>query len=145
MRGLNTMPDDWSRQIGEKHGHRDRAAAREAKEATDAERELHASCAERWPAIVAAMTSMVTSYNHGAGLEAVTVVEDTSRRGHPSVTVESATNGRRALVIALDGSEVAVRTRSGPNAPLSGTQWVSLNRTDENAASYLLRDWMERL
>jgi len=90
------------------------------------------------------MTALVTSYNHGAGLEAVTVVEDTSSRGN-GVTVESATNGRRALVIALDGSDVAVRTRSGPNDPLSGTQWVSLNRTDASAASYLLRDWLERL
>ena len=139
------MLDDWYRQIGEKHAHRDRAAARKAQAATDAERELHASCAERWPAIVASMTALITSYNDGAGLEAVTVVEDTSSRDNPSVTVESATNGRRALVITLEGSDVAVRTRSGPNDPLSGTQWVSLNRTDENAAAYLLRDWLERL
>jgi len=113
--------------------------------ATDVERQRHAACFERWPAIVAAMRSLVASYNDGAGLEAVTLVEDTVNRENASVTVASLTNGRRALVIALDGSDVNVRTRSGPNDSLSGTQWVSLDRTDENAAAYLLRDWLERL
>jgi hypothetical protein len=111
----------------------------------DVERQRHAACLERWPAIVAAMKSLVASYNDGAGLEAVTLVEDTVDRENASVTIASVTNGRRALVIALDGSDVTVRTRSGPNDVLSGMQWVSLDRTDENAAAYLLRDWLERL
>jgi hypothetical protein len=64
---------------------------------------------------------------------------------NPGVTVASVTNGRRSLVIALDGSDVTVRARNGPNDSLSGTHWVSLNRTDEDAAAYLLRDWLERL
>jgi len=140
-----TRVDDWSRQIGEKHGHRDRAAAHHVQAAMDVERQRHAACLERWPAIVAAMKSLVASYNDGAGLEAVTLVDDTVDRENASVTITSVTNGRRALVIALDGSDVTVRTRSGPNDPLSGMQWVSLDRTDESAAAYLLRDWLERL
>jgi hypothetical protein len=140
------MPDDWSRHMGEKHGHRDRAAAIEAQAAVVRERERHTACLERWPAIVAAMDSLVASYNEGAGLEAVTLVEDASNGDRPGVTVESVTNGRHALVIALDGSDVTVRARNGPNNhQLSRAQWISLDRTDENAAAYLLRDWLERL
>jgi hypothetical protein len=67
--------------------------------------------------MVAAMNSVVASYNHGARLDAVTLVEDAV---NPGVTVEATTNGRRALVIALDGSDVTVRTRSGPDDRLSG-------------------------
>ena len=139
---MSTKLDDWSRQTGEKHGNRDRAAALGAQARIDVEQQRQAGCLERWPAIVAAMNTVVASYNHGARLEAVTLVEDAV---NPGVTVEATTNGRRALVIALDGSDVTVRTRSGPNDRLSGTQWVSLNRTNEAAAEYLLRDWMERL
>lgn len=82
------------------------------------------------------------TYNEGAAVEAITLVEDVVDR---RVVLESAANGHCGLVIALDGSDVAVRTRSGPDQLLSGTTWVSLNRTDDNAAEYLLRDWMERL
>jgi hypothetical protein len=139
---VTTKLDDWSRQIGQKHGDRDRAAALEAQARIDVEQRLEAGCLERWPAIVTAMKSVVASYNHGARLEAVTLVEDAV---NPGVTVEATTNGRRALVIALDGSDVTVRARSGPNDPLTGTQWVNLNRTDRQAAEYLLRDWLERL
>jgi hypothetical protein len=139
---MRTKLDDWSRQIGEKHGDRDRAAALGAQARIDVEQQRQAGCLERWPAIVAAMKTVVESYNHGARLEAVTLVEDPV---NPGLTVEATANGRRALVVALDGSDVTVRTRSGPTDPLSGMQWVSLNRTDENAAAYLLRDWLERL
>jgi hypothetical protein len=31
------------------------------------------------------------------------------------------------------------------NGGTGGTRCVSLNRTDKNAAEYLLRDWMEQL
>jgi hypothetical protein len=139
------MPDDWYRQLGEKHGHRDRAAALEAQTALQVERQRHAACLERWPAILAAMRSLVVSYNDGAGCEAVTMVEDTANREHPSATVESTTNGRSGLVFALDGSDVSVGTRSEPNHLLSDMHWVSLNRTNENMAAYLLRDWLQRL
>ena len=136
------MTTDWSRQFGEKHGRRDRAAAVDAQARSDVEQQLYAACLERWPAIVAAMRHLVAGYNNGADLDAVTLAEDLAT---PGVTLESATNGRRALVIALDGSELSVRTRGGPDDPLGRPQWVSLDRTDENAAAYLLRDWMERL
>ena len=142
MQTMRTNLGDWSRQMGEKHGDRDRAAALGAQARIDVEQQRQAGCLERWPAIVAAMKTVVASYNHGARLDAVTLVEDAV---NPGVTVEATANGHHALVIALDGSEVTVRARSGANDPLSGTQWVSLNRTDENAAAYLLRDWLERL
>ena len=138
---MSTKLDDWSRQTGEKHGNRDRAAALGAQARIDLEQQRQAGCLERWPAIVAAMTTVVASYNHGARLDAVTLVEDGV---NPGVTLESAANGRRALVMSLDGSDVSVRTHN-KNGDSTSRYWVSLNRTDENAAAYLLRDWMERL
>jgi hypothetical protein len=133
---------DWSRRIGEQHGKRDRAVALGSQALDDREHQKHAACLQRWPTIVMAMQTLVASYNAGAGHEAVTLVEDA---GNPGVTLASTTNGRRALVVALDGSDVSVRTRDGHDYPLSGTRWMDLNRTDANAAAYLLRDWFERL
>lgn len=133
---------DWPRQIGDQHGARDRAVGRGARVLADREREQHAACLRRWPAIVTAMRTLVVSYNEGAGLEAVTLIENPV---NPGVTLESTINRRRAMVIALDGSDVSVRTRNGQHSPMTGMYWVSLNRTDENAAAYLLRDWLERL
>ena len=133
--------NDWSRRVGETHGRRARATTLAEQKAVDREHQRDAECLQRWPAIVAAMRTVVAGYNHGVGLEAVTFVEDKMNRG---VTLETVANGRRALVIALDGSDVSVRThnRQGDS---TGRYWVSLNRTDENAAAYLLNDWMERL
>jgi hypothetical protein len=142
---MQMKTDDWARRIGEQHGHRDRATAHETQAVIDVERQRHAACLERWPALVAAMHGLVMSYNEGAGLEAVTLAEHRAGRDHPGITFESTTNGRRALVIDLDGSDVMVRAHSGPDDSQSSTRWVSLNRTDENAAAYLLRDWLERL
>ena len=133
--------NDWSRRVGETHGRRARATTIAEQKAVDREHQRDAECLQRWPAIVAAMRTVVAGYNHGVGLEAVTFVEDKMNRG---VTLETVTNGRRALVIALDGSDVSVRTHNRQGDSTS-RYWVSLNRTDENAAAYLLNDWMERL
>ena len=132
---------DWSRHIGETHGRRARATAVGEQKVVDREHQRDAECLQRWPAIVAAMRTVVAGYNHGVGLEAVTLVED---RVNPGVTLASVANGRRALVMALDGSDVSVRTHN-KNGDSTSRYWVSLNRTDENAAAYLLHDWMERL
>ena len=133
---------DWSRRTGENHGQRDRAASLQAQTLVDLEHERHTACLQRWPAIVAAMRTLVASYNEGAGPGTLTLAEDSATHG---VTVESTNNGRSALVMALDGSDMSVRTRNGSADPVNGTRWVSLNRTDEDAAAYLLRNWMEQL
>jgi hypothetical protein len=133
---------DWSRRIGEQHGQRDRAATLGAQALVQVEHERHERCLQRWPTIIAAMRTVVASYNDGAGHQAITLAEDGA---NPGVTLESAANGRRALIIALDGSDVSVRTRNGHGDVTTGLRWVSLNRTDEDAAAYLLRDWFERL
>jgi hypothetical protein len=88
------------------------------------------------------MRTLITSYNEGAGSGTLTLVEDPV---DPRVTLESAGNTRHTLVVALDGAEVAVRTRNGHSDSMGGTHWVSLNRTDEDAAAALLRNWMEQL
>lgn len=133
---------DWARRFGEEHAQRDRASAREAAARRHADHQQQAACLERWPSIVAAMRSRVTTYNDGAGVEALTLVEDEAAH---RVTLESVGNGHGAITIALDGSDVAVRSRDGADRPWSGPAWVSLSRTDDDAVDYLLRNWMERL
>lgn len=133
---------DWSRQMGEKHERRDRAAALDVEAQGDLERARHAACLQRWPAIVAAMRALIESYNMGTGLNTLTIVEDPVNR---SVTLASSRDGHSSLVIALDGSDVSVHTHNGHASQANGPRWVSLNRTDEDAAEYLLRNWMEQL
>jgi len=133
---------DWSRHMGEKRGLRDRAASLRTQTQVDLEYEQHAACRERWPTIVAAMRALVESYNDGAGLSVLSLVEDSV---HAGVTLASARNGHHSLVMMLDGADVSVRTRDADGELRADTRWVSLNRTDENAAEYLLRDWMEHL
>jgi len=128
--------------MGENHGLRDRAASLQTQTLVDLERERHTACLQRWPAIVAAMRTLVASYNEGAGPGTLTLTEDSVKHG---VTLESTNNGGSALVMTLDGADVSVRTRNGHADPVNGTRWVSLNRTDEDAAAYLLRNWMEQL
>jgi hypothetical protein len=88
------------------------------------------------------MRTLVASYNEGAGPGTLTLAEDSANNG---VTLESTNNGRSALIMTLDGADVSVRARNGHADPVNGTRWVSLNRTDEDAAAYLLRNWMEQL
>ncbi len=61
MHTMSTKLDDWSRQTGEKHGIRDRAAALGAQARIDVEQQRQAGCLERWPAIVAAMNTVVAA------------------------------------------------------------------------------------
>lgn len=133
---------DWARQMGERRGRRDRAASLKTQTLIDLEYEQHAACLQRWPTIVAAMRALVESYNDGAGLAVVTLAEDPV---NPSVTLGSVRNGQGSLVITLDGKDVSVGTRREEGDLARDIRWVSLDRTNENAAEYLLRDWMERL
>jgi hypothetical protein len=133
---------DWSRQLGEKRGSLDRAASVEMQTLVDRDNERHTECLQRWPTIVAAMRTLVATYNDGAGVPVLTLVEDSAT---PSVALESARSGRGALVMTLDGADVCVRTRHTGIDATSGVRWVTLNRTDEEAAEYLLRNWMEHL
>jgi hypothetical protein len=130
----------WSREVGEKNGRRDRAASLHAQALVELEHQRHEACLQRWPALVAALTALVASYNDGAGLDAVTLVEDATQ---PGVTLAPAGNRDHRLTIALDGGDLAVR--NGSTGSVNGTKWVTLDRTDEETAAYLLRDWLERL
>jgi hypothetical protein len=126
--------------MGEKHGQRDRAASLEAQALVDLEHTRHEACLQRWPTLVAALTAVVESYNEGAGVDAVTLVQDATQ---PVVTLAPARDRDHRLTIALDGVDLAVR--NGGTGSVSGTKWVTLDRTDEDTAAYLLRDWLERL
>ena len=140
---VGTTTHDWARRIGEDHGRRHRAASLQAQMLVDLQHERHMACLQRWPAIVAAITALVASYNEGAGLDALTLTEDPATHG---VTLESTNSGRRrTLVMTLDGADVSVRTCNGHSDQVNSTYWVSLNRTNEDAAAYLVRNWMEQL
>jgi hypothetical protein len=130
----------WSRDLGEKHGQRDRAASLQAQALGELEQQRHEACLQRWPTLVAALTAVVGSYNEGAGLDAVTLVEDATQ---PGVTLAPAGNRDHRLIIVLDGVDLAVR--NGASDSVNGTRWVTFDRTDEDTAAYLLRDWLERL
>jgi hypothetical protein len=133
---------DWSRQLGERRGSLDRAASLETQTLVDQDSARHAECLQRWPTIVTAMKTLIATYNEGARLPVLTLVEDSEKRG---VTLESARSGRGSLVMTLDGADVCVRTSHPGTDASNGVRWVSLNRTDEEAAEYLLRNWMEHL
>jgi len=133
---------DWARRMGENHERRDLAAEVQAQSQVDLERERHAACVRRWPTIVAAMRTLVAGYNEGTGLSTLTIVEDSL---NPGVTVSSSRRGHSSLVIVLDGADVSVHTHDGRGSQVDGPRWVSLDRTDEGAAEYLLRNWMEQL
>ena len=133
---------DWSRQLGEKRGSLDRADALKTQTLADQDNERHAECLQRWPTIVAAMRDLIATYNEGARLSVLTLVEHSET---PGVTLESARSGHGVLVMTLDGADVCVRTGDTGADAANGVRWVSLNRTNEEAAEYLLRNWMEHL
>ena len=135
--------NDWSRQIGEKHRRRDRAASLAAQAIVDGEHERRTACRLRWPMILTAIRALTEEYNAGFGLEAVVVVEGSDLE-HPGVTLESVVSEHSSLGITVDGSELLVRTRGAVDSSES-TLWVALNRTDEDTAAYLVQDWMQRL
>jgi hypothetical protein len=128
--------------MGERRGVRDRTASLRAQTRAELEYEQRAACLERWPTIVAAMRTLVDSYNDGAGLAVLTLVEDPV---NPGVTLESVRNGQGSLVMSLDGADVSVRTGRANGDLANDIRWVSLDRTNESAAEYLLRNWMEQL
>lgn len=135
--------NDWPRQIGEKHQRRDCAASRGAQAIVDGEHERRTACRLRWPMILVAIKALTEEYNAGFGLDAVVVVEGSDLE-HPSVTLESVVSEHSTLGIAVDGSELLVRTRGAVDSSES-TRWVALNRNDEDTAAYLVQDWMQRL
>jgi hypothetical protein len=134
---------DWARQIGEKHQRRDWAACLGAQAIVDGEHERRTACRLRWPMILVAIKALTEEYNAGFGLDAVVVVEGADLE-HASFTLESVVSEHSTLGIAIDGSELLVRTRGAVDSSES-TRWVALNRTDEDAAAYLVQDWMQRL
>jgi hypothetical protein len=128
--------------MGEKRSRRDQAAAVATHTLADLENERNTDSVQRWPVIVAAMRKLIAGYNEGAGHDVLSLVEDPV---NPCVTVESVRRGQSSLVMALDGADVSVRARPGPNETANGVRWVRLSRTNEETAEYLLRNWMEQL
>lgn len=136
--------NDWSREMGEMHRQRDQAASSKVQALVDSEKQQHTVCLRRWPSLVGAITTLITSYNKGVGQQALTVVEG-SDPDQPGVTLASGGPGHSTLVIALEGAELSVRKHGGQTDPGNSQHWIDLHRTDEDTAAYLLQNWMERL
>ena len=136
-----TATAHWAQQIGEKHGERDRAVSLQEQSRIDFAYERQAACLQRWPAVVAAVKVLVACYNEGTGLDTLTAIEDAVS---PTITLVSLATGRGSLTMTLEGAEVSVHTRDG-QAVIGSTRWVHLDRTDEQTAEYLVRNWMEQL
>ena len=141
---MRNQMNDWSRQIGEKHRRRDRAATVAAQTIVDGEHERRTECRLRWPTILMAIRALTEEYNAGYGRDAVVIVEGSDLE-HPSVTLESVVSGHSTLGITVDGSELLVHTGGTVDSGKNSTRSVVLNRSDEDIAAYLVQDWMQRL
>ena len=96
--------NDWCRQLGTSHRRRGRAIRLEACTLQDGDRERQNGW-HRWPAIAAAMRTLVRDYNEGAGIEVLTLVDYASRESRDLI-VEVVASGGQTLTMELDGAEL---------------------------------------
>ena len=135
---------DWARQMGARHRLRNQVSSSQVLALADGEKERQTLCLARWPKIVAAMRTLIASYNQGFGDDTIRLVEDPDRE-RPSVTLESIKPGCGTLVVALEGAELCVRPGGTHTHPGHGQRWIGFNRTDHDTAAYVVQNWMDQL
>jgi hypothetical protein len=134
--------NDWYTQLGVSHRRRDEAVGEESRSLQDRDREQETAVRQRWPGIVAAMRSLATRYNEGAGLEVLTVVDDASGQGRAPLVTIAARDGQ-TLTVTLSGAELCVRQNPGTTGtPDDGRRWITFGASDEATASYALQHWL---
>ena len=137
--------NDWYQQLGVSHRARDEAAGSASRTVQDRDLERETAVRRRWPGIVAAMRSLATRYNEGAGLEVLTVVDDAGGKSRPPV-VTIAARGGQTLTMTVSGAELCVRPSQGTTgSPDDGRRWIASGATDEAAAAYALQPWLTQL
>jgi len=99
----------------------------------------------RWPDIAAAMRALVRSYNEGAGIDVLTVVDHTDSESRDLILEVVARDGQ-TLTMELAGAELCVRSNEGTaGAPDGGRRWLTFALTDEGMAAYALQHWLSQL
>jgi len=125
----------------------DRADALAAAQATS-ERDRRALCMQRWPGILAAITTLVAAYNDGAGLQLLTIGE-LHEGDDPGVTITAAGGSAgSAITVAVEADTLLVHTSRVPTGGLHGsirTCVIDGSRSDLAVAAYLLQNWMDHL
>jgi hypothetical protein len=135
----------WCGQLGASHRRRDDSARGEASALRDRDAERQQALRRRWPAIAAAIRALVTSYNDGAGIEVLTVV-DYTHSDRRDLILEVIARGGQRLTMEVAGAELWVRPNEGTaGAPDGGRRWLTLSLTDEDAAAYALQHWLTQL
>jgi hypothetical protein len=146
-----TTPDAQHERLARDMGRRrresdDRAGALGAAQAK-AETDRRAVCLQRWPGILAAIKTLLTAYNDGAGEELLTATEQPGG-DDPAVVIASCGSTNGDITISVDGDALLVRTNpaSDAAASLHGiARRIDCSRSDPGTAAYLLQDWMDQL
>ena len=139
------MTVDWAARLGRKHGAREEASAQAAHAVRASAAQAEAAARARWTPMVGAVKRLVASYNAGAGRELLTVVEDLTVPDRPSVAIASSGGNAASLVASLEDTLICVSVRSAQGASRASMHHMHPHHSDEQAAAYLLQDWMERL
>ncbi len=131
--------------LGKEHGERVRAAELTARTERDVTAETSTQSLERWTRIVAVMTRMVGAYNVALERQLLTVAEDRSDPDRPSFTIQTGADASPSLSASLDGPLICVRSRDARGVSYTTEFRLSPDRDDDQTATYVLQQWMERL
>jgi hypothetical protein len=142
-RSLLHHPHDWSWRLGVKRRTREDKELREGQLLESKGEEERIECGQRWTAVIAAMRTLVTRYNDGAGRQAI-VMSESADGDRIGVTFESEGSGH-ILEVDLDETTLFVRAGGDPPAAIASERWITFDRPDTATAGYILQPWMEQL
>jgi hypothetical protein len=136
---------DSCRQLGTSYRRRDESARLEACALRDRDAERQSAVRQRWPAIAAAVRALIASYNEGAGIEVLTVIDYTTTESRDLI-LEVVARGGQTLTMELGGGDLCVRPNAGTaGAADGGRRWLTFGLTDEDTAAYALQHWLTQL
>jgi hypothetical protein len=135
----------WCRELGARHRLRDESARHEAAALGAHHRDRQIAVRRRWPSIAAAMRALVESYNDGAGVEILSVVDYAARESRDLI-LEVVARGGQTLTMELDGDGLCVRPNAGTaGAPDGGLRWLTFDLSDDDTAASALQPWLTQL
>jgi hypothetical protein len=144
---MNAQREARARDMGRRRRENDDRASTLAAAQADAARDRRAVCLRRWPGILAAIRTLLASYNDGAGEELLTAAEQ-SGGDDPAVTIDSRCSARGTITIAVDGDALLVRANPAPASAAAFhriARRIDCSRSDPDTAAYLVQDWMDQL
>jgi hypothetical protein len=91
------------------------------------------------------MRALVSSYNEGAGIDVVSLVDHTDSESRELI-LEIVARGGQTLTMQLDGTDLCVRPNEGTaGAPDGGRRWLTFGLSDEDTATSALQPWLTQL